>query len=222
MLRICSWFVFALLAGQVSAAEIRGKVRVIDGDGLYVGQTNVRLFGIDAPERDQTCRSKDGVDWACGAHVRQLLMERYAGQTAVCRTHGFDGRGRTLAVCEVAGENINRWLVSGGWAFAYRRYSMMFDLDEKGAVINERGLHASTVQTPALFRQAKRKARTGTVAPDPACAIKGNISPNTGERIYHRPGQRDYAKTGINERKGERWFCSERDAVAAGWRAARR
>lgn len=222
MLRICSCFVFALLACQASAAEIRGSVRVIDGDGIYVGPINVRLFGIDAPERDQTCQSEDGVDWACGAHVRQLLIDRYGGQQAQCQTYGFDGRGRTLAVCVVNGENINRWLVSGGWAFAYRKYSMMFDLDEKGAAVNDRGLHGGSFQAPALFRQAKRGARNGVVAPDPACAIKGNISPNSGERIFHRPGQRDYARTGINERRGERWFCSESEAVAAGWRPALR
>ena len=46
------------------------------------------------------------------------------------------------------------------------------------------------------------------------CSIKGNISKNTGERIYHTPGQEYYAQTRINS--GERWFCSEADARAAG------
>jgi hypothetical protein len=49
------------------------------------------------------------------------------------------------------------------------------------------------------------------------CKIKGNISRN-GERIYHVPGMRDYERTRINERAGERWFCTEDEARAAGWR----
>lgn len=53
------------------------------------------------------------------------------------------------------------------------------------------------------------------------CQIKGNIS-SSGERIYHLPGQENHAKTKISESKGERWFCSEAEAQAAGWRCARR
>lgn len=50
------------------------------------------------------------------------------------------------------------------------------------------------------------------------CNIKGNISINSGERIYHVPGQRDYAETIIRSEYGERFFCSEQEARAAGWR----
>ena len=54
------------------------------------------------------------------------------------------------------------------------------------------------------------------------CNIKGNISFNSGERIYHVPGQKYYADTVITLSKGERWFCSETAAREAGWRRARR
>ncbi|UIK04830.1 hypothetical protein [Neorhizobium galegae] len=57
---------------------------------------------------------------------------------------------------------------------------------------------------------------------DPSCNIKGNISIGSGERIYHVPGQYDYASTNIRRDYGERWFCSEVDARAAGWRKAGR
>ncbi|WP_245435025.1 phospholipase D-like domain-containing protein [Methylocystis rosea] len=49
------------------------------------------------------------------------------------------------------------------------------------------------------------------------CRIKGNIN-RKGERIYHLPGERDYARTRMDKGKGERWFCSQEEAVAAGWR----
>ncbi|MFC6048598.1 thermonuclease family protein, partial [Methylobacterium hispanicum] len=52
------------------------------------------------------------------------------------------------------------------------------------------------------------------------CAIKGNIS-RSGEKVYHLPGSRDYARTVIDEKAGERMFCSEDEAKAAGWRAPR-
>ncbi len=53
------------------------------------------------------------------------------------------------------------------------------------------------------------------------CHIKGNIN-RKGERIYHMPGQQAYSVTRINPTRGERWFCSEVEASAAGWRKALR
>lgn len=53
--------------------------------------------------------------------------------------------------------------------------------------------------------------------PSGACRIKGNISVD-GERIYHVPGQPYYDATRIDPLAGERWFCSEAQARAAGWR----
>jgi hypothetical protein len=52
------------------------------------------------------------------------------------------------------------------------------------------------------------------------CPIKGNIN-SKGERIYQVPGGRWYDATKVDESKGERWFCSETEAQAAGWRPAK-
>jgi hypothetical protein len=57
---------------------------------------------------------------------------------------------------------------------------------------------------------------------DLSCDIKGNISINSGKRIYHVPGQQDYLATKISPQHGERWFCSEEDARATGWQRAGR
>lgn len=51
---------------------------------------------------------------------------------------------------------------------------------------------------------------------DPKCDIKGNISINSRAKIYHVPGQEYYDETNISYHHGERWFCSEKDARAAG------
>ncbi|MEJ0012204.1 MAG: hypothetical protein WDM94_06140 [Bauldia sp.] len=60
-----------------------------------------------------------------------------------------------------------------------------------------------------------------TLLPTPNCMIKGNISMDTGERIYHVPGQEYYGATRIDVTAGERWFCSEAEALAAGWRRSK-
>ena len=59
-----------------------------------------------------------------------------------------------------------------------------------------------------------------SAAESDACNIKGNVN-TRGERIYHVPGQRYYDKTRISAAHGERWFCSEEEARAAGWRKSR-
>ena len=64
-------------------------------------------------------------------------------------------------------------------------------------------------------RLAATDARSGT------CPIKGNIG-RRGERIYHVPGGAYYSRTKISPAKGERFFCSEAEAAAAGWRASKR
>ena len=61
----------------------------------------------------------------------------------------------------------------------------------------------------------------GSTQSSASCPIKGNIN-EKGERIYHVPGDQWYSNTKLDESKGERWFCSEKEALAAGWRAPTR
>jgi hypothetical protein len=58
----------------------------------------------------------------------------------------------------------------------------------------------------------------GCVDPPPGCAIKGNISVTNGDKIYHVPGGKYYTATTIDPKYGERWFCTEAEAIANGWR----
>ena len=59
-------------------------------------------------------------------------------------------------------------------------------------------------------------------SPAGECTIKGNVSIDTGERIYHVPGQYYYGRTKISPEYGVRYFCSEAEARSAGWRRSRR
>jgi endonuclease YncB( thermonuclease family) len=205
-------------ASPLWSADIAGPIRVVDGDTLVVQDMRIRLHGIDAPEREQTCTSPEGTVWACGSWVTEQVRARYERRVARCEALELDRYGRTVARCRVEGEDMARALVQEGWAFAYRRYSLDYDLDEKRAAVRGAGLHGSEVQAPAAYRAERSSTRS---VPAEACRIKGNIS-SKGTRIYHVPGQRDYEGTRISASRGERWFCSRAEAEAAGWRAARR
>src|SRR3954452_3038652 len=62
---------------------------------------------------------------------------------------------------------------------------------------------------------------TGCTAPPPGCAIKGNINRKTGDRVYHLPGQKHYDEVTVEPQAGERWFCTEDEAQASGWRRSK-
>ncbi len=200
-----------------------GTARVVDGDTLKVGGVTVRLHGIDAPETDQFCGGDGSPPWACGSWVRNELRAQIDGKRVTCQQVDTDRYGRVVAKCFLNGQDIGQQMVADGLAFAYRKYSWDYDLDEKRAAVADKGLHGTGIQSPAAFRQA---ARTGQGAANLAqapqgCVIKGNIS-SDGRRIYHLPGQNWYDRTRISQAKGERWFCSEAEARAAGWRRAAR
>jgi hypothetical protein len=61
-----------------------------------------------------------------------------------------------------------------------------------------------------------------SIPPNPRCVIKGNISLSNGKKWYHLPGMEDYVNTRIDPFRGERWFCSEKEAIEAGWKKAPR
>jgi endonuclease YncB( thermonuclease family) len=216
MLRILIAFALVFVTAPAWAG-FGGVVSVIDGDTLDVGGKRVRLFGIDAVESDQTCENAQGVEWACGAAVSREVRGRYQGQKAICEAVTIDAYGRIVARCQVKGRDIGRQLVIDGLALAYRKYSREYVGDELRAARARRGLHAGRMMRPAQFRLERIGGR---VPEDRQCRIKGNIS-SRGARIYHLPGQRHYKKTGIRLERGERWFCTEREARAAGWRKSR-
>ncbi len=197
-------------------AELSGTLRVIDGDTIDLAGTRVRLHAIDAPEMDQDCVMADGKVFACGQWAIAQVRDRFDGKQANCVPRDVDRYGRVVAKCSVNGADMGDVIVSEGWAFAFRRYGLDYDLTEKAAYVAARGLHGVSVQSPAAFRASKAKAQDQT---GQSCNIKGNISKNG--RIFHVPGQKYYSKTRINTGRGERWFCSAAEARAAGWRAAR-
>ena len=204
---------------NLGAGEITGTVRVIDGDSFEVAGVRIRLHAIDAPENGQMCETPRGAQWACGGWVMKVTTDRYQGQTARCTATDTDRYGRTVARCTALGGDVGAWLVGQGMAFAYVKYGDDYAALERTAAAQDRGLHAVRMQMPEAFRRAQRSTPAQEINAN--CPIKGNISAK-GARIYHMPGQEFYTRTRIDPAKGERWFCSETEARAAGWRKARR
>jgi len=204
----------ALISSAAWAETITGQATVIDGDTLKIHGIKHRLQQIDAPEHDQTCR-KEGVTWMCGAESAQHLRKLIRSRPVYCESNGKDPYGRYLSVCFVGKRNLNAEMVGSGYALAYRKYGSDYVEFEEHAKEKQLGLWAGTFVEPWRYRQMPRADEK---APE-GCLIKGNIN-SKGRHLYHRPGDRSYANTRINTSKGERWFCSEKEAQQAGWTAA--
>jgi endonuclease YncB( thermonuclease family) len=196
--------------------SLSGFARVIDGDTIEVAGRHVRLEGIDAPATAQSCGTSGSGTWACGPAAAAALEKLIGGAPVSCESRGVDKYGRTLGVCFVAGRDINAQMVREGFAWAFVKYSTSYVQEEAEA----RALHVGIWQgeaEPAWEFRAHRWAGAEQAAPN-GCAIKGNVTAHG--RIYHMPWSPWYDRIKIDEAKGKRWFCTEAEALAAGWRPA--
>lgn len=204
-----------LIAALPAYAEISGQASVIDGDTIEIHGQRIRFFGIDAPESSQLCELS-GKEYRCGQKSAFALDEFISKKTVRCEEKDKDKYGRIVGECFTGATSLNAWMVSHGWALAYRQYSQAFVTAEEAAKTEKTGIWAGTFQNPWDFRHAPTAKET---AAHGECLIKGNIS-SKGERIYHVQGTSWYGKTKIDTSRGERWFCSEDQARAAGWKKA--
>lgn len=230
----------SLLPVIAQAADISGVPKIREGDQVMIGNHRLRLGGIDAPAVDQLCLNTKGERWTCGVAARDELIKRFGSKSWTCQTRSVDRRGRTVARCSADGEDIQKWMVSNGWALAFTRISRDYEADEKAAreakagmwqgafiapwdwrVRNKKTTVLGAVKPPDNARAILLASASGPVAPSPDCTIKGNVN-RSGECIYHTPASRWYAKIEMKVSKGTRWFCSVDDAEAAGCRETRR
>lgn len=210
-------------------ASVRGTtevVAVIDGDTIRVRMEDatvetVRIIGIDTPE---TTDRKKPVQ-CFGREAAQKLRMLIEGQPVWLERKPSEDRdtyGRLLRYVHAGSEDIGATMVRDGFArsedwFPHPR-AEAYEALEASARAERRGrwgVCGAGDATPQV------EAGRETAAPPTDCVIKGNISVTTQERIYHLPGCEYYDRTVIDSSKNERWFCSEEEATAAGWRKAR-
>ena len=155
-----------------------------------------------------------------GKRLRISCDSLINNQEITCEGAERDRYGRLLATCYVGDVNINQTMVLNGWAVAFLQYTDTYAREEQVAKSQNNGIWNGEFIRPYQFRAgAWEGSRASTeVADQSQCVIKGNIN-NKGVKIYHAPWSRSYKRTKINTSKGERWFCSEQEALAAGWRA---
>ena len=147
----------ALLAGGQSAAvTLAGRVTVIDGDTLEMRGERIRLFGIDAPERGQTCQTREGRAWRCGTEAARELDLLARGRTVTCEARDTDRYGRTVAVCIAGGVDLGSALVASGHAVAFRSYSKIYVQAEEAAKAAHRGLWAGEFEMPSEWRKTHK------------------------------------------------------------------
>ena len=128
------------------------SVKVIDGDTIKIGNEKIRFGGIDAPELKQIC-FKNEEKISCGILVKNVLKKKIGKETPKCISEGKDIYKRTIAECFINGESLSKFLVSNGYAFAYRKYSRKFIKDERFAKKNKLGLWSMKFIFPWEFRK---------------------------------------------------------------------
>jgi len=216
---------------------------VRDGDTIQLGDVTYRLDGVDAPEFDQICINDQADPWSCGVEARDQLAKLIAGRNVHCDDLGPDKlfRKRHAGVCMVEGDStsLNQQVAQIGLAISVEPSLKVHAEDDAAkAQADKRGLWKGCFVAPQEFRLGKKDgALIGSscradrdkeiravlfpedVAMPPSCAIKARfalrarVTGNVG--VYQLQGCRTYAGF-----RPDRWFCSEDDAQAAGFRRA--
>jgi endonuclease YncB( thermonuclease family) len=185
MKRAATLLLLAVLLPQPVAAEsITGAARVVDGDTIEIAEQRIRLWGIDAPEAAQRCM-EDGVPYPCGLDASHALSKRIGRKPVSCVRRDTDRYGRMVAVCNVEGVDISRWMIEQGQAIAFRKYSLDYVADEDHARIAKVGMWAGEFENPSDFRRRMWRRPAGAQLKPKACAC-----PDETDRAGHRCGGR--------------------------------
>jgi endonuclease YncB( thermonuclease family) len=238
-------FVATLLLAALSASQsLAANATVRDASTIQLGNATYRLDGIDAPAVDQLCIDEHADSWTCGVEARDQLTKLIGNHEVRCDDLGLDPsyKKRHLGVCKIEGEttSLSQTLVRQGYALNVEASATgRFQADEARAIEDRQGLWKGCFVAPQQFRLGKKDGSLlgGSCPSDrdkeirealfpeqlampAACNIKGKfavrarVTGNVG--IYHLQGCRSYPAL----TQPDRWFCSEEDAQAAGFRRA--
>lgn len=219
-------FTFSLFTAEVGATDGRmtapmggdaKTANAFDGDSFTLAGQHIHLAGIEAPELGQLCPRASEREAQCGLLAGYELRKRLQLESRPlrCWPQGPEKDGGVTATCAAGDDDVALQLLDAGQALALPDAQIDYRLAEEKARAAGLGLWAGGLTPPWDWR--KERERTKAPGPDQGCVIAGIIE-NGGTRRYYGPLDPDYGAKTIRPEKGERWFCSEAAARAAGWR----
>ena len=163
---ICLIFFF-LTYQDVKSSEITsitGHAKVTDGDTIKINTFKIRLDGIDAPEKKQKCKRPYleifififYEDYSCGQTSTEALIKKINNQKITCKISDVDYFKRLIGECYKRKTNLNAWLVSNGYAVAFRKYSKKYVQDEILAKQEKRGMWQGKFEMPWDYRKSNK------------------------------------------------------------------
>ena len=155
-LLIFNFFIILIIFSYESFGKtMQGKAKIIDGDTVHINNNKIRLHGIDAPEKNQTC-TKNNLIWNCGIESTKFLKQIIGDDIIKCKTNGKDKYNRFIGVCYKNKLDLNSKMVANGWAIAYRYYSNDYIKEEEVAKNKKIGIWSGEFIEPYLFRKKNK------------------------------------------------------------------
>jgi endonuclease YncB( thermonuclease family) len=140
---------------QETETGIRGTPEVIDADVLKFGDRRVILWGVDAPERNQTCQL-NGQFWGCyDVAFRHLQLLAGRGEVSCTYKGEPDPFNRRFGVCESGNDDLNFEMVRSGVALSFGEQTDEYDAAMVEAITEAVGLWqpGANFEEPWVFRR---------------------------------------------------------------------
>ncbi|MDD4996385.1 MAG: thermonuclease family protein [Patescibacteria group bacterium] len=200
----------------ISVVTVTG---VIDGDTIEVDDgVVVRLIGIDAPEQGE-CYYRE---------AKEMMKELVLGKEIRLEKDisGTDNLDRLLRYVVLPSGNqladdtfVNNYMVRYGYARLMtmapdHKYLSLLTASREQAISNKEGMWTDCLDE----MHNTELGEMGDQPLNPNCLIKGNISLKAYGKTYFTPDCYNYNQVKIKFDEGEKYFCTEQEALEAGFR----
>ena len=210
---LCSCILALGSQSAIATGAISGQAAVIDGDTIEIGDHQVRLLGIDAPEAAQEHKLDTGGTDFLGRGAAMMLRSLITVNEIRCDlSPEKDSRGLPLGTCFSGKTNLAAEMVASGMARATP--NSPYAEAEKQAKSAKKGFWRDRSEAPWAFRERRLSAAAPKNSPG-GCVFKA-VSDGARKTLI-TPWSPWYNDVQVNLARGDRWFCSEAQAVSQGW-----
>ena len=171
MLRATIWLAavgifFSAFATQAQKAPYVAYLKDVEAEMIQDGDTpliEIRMYGIDTPEKHQECARSDGTCWRCGKRATEVLAGLLHDQKARYEFTGASTYGRPVATIFIGAKDINLEMVRQGHAVVYTEFlddslkDKYLDVQQE-AKDAKRGIWQGNFIRPNKWRQGERLA----------------------------------------------------------------